>query len=65
VYVKQQQKNSEGKKLGQVDERYMKQAEDMLYSELAIVLDIPKENMKTYIERRVLQVEQNSIFKSV
>jgi hypothetical protein len=43
----------------------MKQAEDMLYSELAIVLDIPKENMKTYIERRVLQVEQNSIFKSV
>jgi CarD family transcriptional regulator len=65
VYVKQQQKNSEGKKLGQVDERYMKQAEDMLYSELAIVLDIPKENMKTYIERRALQVEQNSIFKSV
>jgi len=58
VYIKQQQKESEGKKLGQVDERYMKQAEDMLYSELSIVLDIPKEKVKAYINIRALPLEQ-------
>jgi len=58
VYLKQQDKKSEGKKISQVDERYMKQAEDLLYSELAIVLDIPKEEMKSYVELRVSQLEQ-------
>ncbi len=57
VYIKQQIKVREGKKLAQVEERYMKQAEDLLYSELAIVLDMPKEEMKTYIEHRTLQLE--------
>ncbi len=49
---KQQEKLIEGKKLSMSDERYMKQAEDLLYSELAIVLKRPKDDMKAYIERR-------------
>jgi CarD family transcriptional regulator len=59
VHIKQKQKMNEGKKLAQIDERYRKQAEDMLYSELAIVLDLPKENMKAYVEGRALQAEQD------
>jgi CarD family transcriptional regulator len=58
VYIKQQQKESEGKKLGQVDERYMKQAEDMLYNELSIVLDLSKEKVKNHINIRALQQDQ-------
>lgn len=54
VYIKQQNKISQGKKLGQIEEKYMKQAEDLLYSELAVVLDMPKDKMKTYIEQRAL-----------
>jgi len=55
IYIKQHDKNNEGKKPSQMDERYMRQAEDLLYSELAIVLDMPKDKMKNYIELRVLQ----------
>lgn len=54
VYLKEQNKLIEKKKISQVDERYMKQAEDLLYSELAIVLDMPKEKMKTYVELRTI-----------
>jgi len=46
-----------GKKLGQIDERYMKKAEDLLYSEFAIALSIPKESVKGYIEDKVKELE--------
>lgn len=58
VYLRQQDKISEGKKLSQTDERYFKQAEDLLYGEIAIVLNMPREKMKTYIELRTMQIEQ-------
>ena len=32
-----------------VDERYFRMAEDNLYSELSIALEIPKEEMEKYI----------------
>ncbi len=60
VYIKQQDKISEGKKPSQVDERYFKQAEDLLYGELAIVLDMPKEKMKTYVELRTVSCDIKS-----
>lgn len=43
VNAKEVKMLSEGKKLGQTDERYKKEAEDMLYQELSVVLDISKE----------------------
>ena len=36
-----------------VDERYMKQAERLLYGEFAIALDLPVEEVQPYIARRV------------
>ena len=42
-----------GKKNTAVDERYMKMAEDSLYTELSILLDIPREKMVDYISDKI------------
>lgn len=49
VYTKQKENLAAGKKPGLVDERYMKRAEDILYGELAVALDIPKDSVLDYI----------------
>ena len=41
------------RRLGMVDERYMKQAERLLYGELSAALGIPLEEVQPYIARRV------------
>ena len=51
VYLKQKGNEAAGKKPGLVDERYMKRAEDILYGELAVALDIPKDGVLDYITR--------------
>ncbi len=53
IYVKQQTAQAAGRKGGQVDERYRKRAEDTLYGELAVALDIPKEDVEGYIRQRL------------
>lgn len=40
------------RKLGLVDERYLKRAEDLLYGEFSIALEIPRENVAGYIRER-------------
>jgi len=50
IYVKRQMTAENGKKLGKIDEHYLKLAEDLLYGEFSIALGIPKENVKHYIE---------------
>lgn len=49
VYSKQKENLAAGKKPGLVDERYMKRAEDILYGELAVALEIPKDSVLDYI----------------
>ncbi|MBO5340966.1 MAG: CarD family transcriptional regulator [Oscillospiraceae bacterium] len=49
VYAKQREMQAQGRKPGLVDERYMKRAEDILYGELAIALDIQKSSVPDYI----------------
>ncbi|MBW7572392.1 CarD family transcriptional regulator [Caproiciproducens faecalis] len=49
VYTKKVDAADQGKKLGQMDERFMKRAEDLLFGEFAVVLGIPKESVKSYI----------------
>lgn len=46
------------KKTTATDERYLKLAEDHLYSEFSMLLDIPKEHMADYIEQRVHQQKE-------
>jgi CarD family transcriptional regulator len=49
VYLKQQEDRAKGRKIAQVDERYMKRAEDMLHGELAVALGIARSEVPQYI----------------
>ncbi len=53
VYSKGLNAADHGKKLGQIDERYMKRAEDILYGELAASLDIPRDDVPAYIAQMI------------
>lgn len=53
IYRKNQLLQSRGKKPGQVDQLYRKRAEDLLYSELSISLEIPREAVPQYISDHV------------
>ena len=45
-----------GKRLGQVEERYLKRAERMLYDELSVALDIPMETVPDYVRSTIQQL---------
>ena len=53
VYAKGRSAEERGRHLGQVDERSMKRAEEMLHGELAAALGIPVDEVKDYITRRI------------
>jgi len=52
IYIKQRQAESQKRRLGMVDERYMKQAERLLYGELSTSLGISYEQVQPYIAAR-------------
>lgn len=43
----------QGKKITALDERYMRSAENELYSELSLTLGIPRESMESYIRGQI------------
>jgi len=53
IYAKRQQAEAHNRRLGLVDERYMKQAERLLHGELSAALGIPFEEVPSYIAQRV------------
>ena len=53
IYTKQKQAESQKRRLGMVDERYMKQAERLRYGELSVALDIPFDEVQPYIAQRI------------
>ena len=53
IYIKKQEMLSQHRKFGAVDERFMKRAEDLLYGELAVSLNIEKTEVGDYIAARV------------
>ena len=53
IYAKRQQAEAQKRRLGLVDERFMKQAEKMLYGEFSVALGIPYEEVQPYIARRL------------
>jgi CarD family transcriptional regulator len=58
VYVKRRSLTESGKSLGQVEAQYMKRAEEMLYDELAVALDIPRAGVKDYVEDAVARIDR-------
>ncbi len=57
LYVRKKERLSQGKKITALDERYMRVAENELYNELSLTLEIPKENMEQYIRERLECIE--------
>lgn len=53
LYLRKEERVAQGKKITALDERYLKLAEDILFSELSFSLEIPKDEMKEYIEERM------------
>ncbi len=53
LYLRKQERLANGKKITAIDDRYFKQAEENLYSELSVSLDIPKEQMEKYITDKI------------
>ena len=53
IHHKRGQAESKNRRLGMVDERYMKQAERLLYGELATALDIGFDEVEPYIASRI------------
>ena len=53
LYAKKQHVGEEKGKFGAVDQRFMKQAEDLLFDELSVALGIPREEVPGYIASRV------------
>lgn len=60
LYLRKAERISQGKKFTSTDEKYMKIAEENLYSELSIPLNIPKGEMSAYIEKRVEKMKQQA-----
>lgn len=53
IYAKKQYAESRNRRFGQVDARFMKRAETLLYGELSIALGIPFEEVQPYISHRL------------
>lgn len=51
LYEKKRQAEEQKRKFGAVDERYMKEAEELLFGELAAALGIEKDSVRDYIAR--------------
>ena len=53
IYAKKKDAESRQKKIGMTDEKYLRRAEDLLFGELAVALDIPREAVTEYIADRL------------
>ncbi|HBM46881.1 MAG TPA: CarD family transcriptional regulator [Lachnoclostridium sp.] len=60
IYIRKQTRLSHGKKTTATDERYLKMAEDHLYSEFSMLLDIPKDHMADYIKQHIRQQREET-----
>ena len=59
IYAKQQAAAAQKKKFGSVDEKYMRRAEDLLFGELAVSLQISKGDVPRYIAERISTNSEN------
>ena len=53
LYLRRQDRIHQGKKVLSCDEQYLRKAEELLYSEMALSLAIPKEKVEEYITEAV------------
>lgn len=58
LWMRNQERLSQGKKITAMDKKYFKLAEDYLYAELSASLGVPQEKMQAFITEKVEQAEK-------
>ena len=53
LYFRKRERTAQGKKVTALDEKYLKAAENELYSELSLILEIPKNEVVNYIKEQI------------
>lgn len=53
IYLKKMDAQEHNRNLGQIDKKFMKRAEDLLFGEFAAALSISKEDVEAYIQNRL------------
>lgn len=56
IYSKKLYNEKNNKKLGTVDDKFKKRAEDLLFGEFAVALEMAKDDVEGYINSRVLAI---------
>ena len=64
LYQRRIERQRQGKRMTATDERYLRQAEDYLYSELSIPLNIPREEMETFISDTIKKQKASAAVNS-
>lgn len=57
IYLRKQKRMQAGRKVTAVDAKYFHLAEDSLYGELAVALEMPKDEVESYITREMSRQE--------
>ncbi len=55
IYLKMLEALSHNKKLGQIDKRFMKRAEDLLYGEFAVALNRSRADVEEFVHRKMTE----------
>ncbi|MGN0708956.1 MAG: hypothetical protein ACI4LM_01785, partial [Anaerovoracaceae bacterium] len=53
IHKKKEAADRKNGRLGQIDRRYMKRAEDLLFGEIAAALEIDRKDVEAYIKARI------------
>ena len=61
IHIRKEESLANNKKISQVDDRYSKQVQDLIDEELSIALDIPKEEVDSFIEMKLCAKQVNTI----
>ena len=56
IYLRQEKRMEDGKKITEVDERYFRMAEDKLYGEIALAMKMEKSEVLDYIKKYMEKV---------
>lgn len=59
IYIRMEERLEEGKKVTSSDSKYFKMSEESLYGELAISLDMEKDEVKDYIKTKITETATN------
>lgn len=58
IHMKKEAADAQNKLLGQIDVKYMNHAENLLFGEIAAVLDIPRDEVESFIDKRIKEKKQ-------